>query len=94
MNDALVILRAADCLADLLASTLMPPDGTWASARAPYIWEHNALCWLHEMQGRRGPINGWTAMLLEEGYPAAKAGPDQGKFWRPGDSPRCWWVEP
>jgi len=88
MDDNLAIHRAASSLADMLSTALMPRDGTWANARAPYVWEHNALCWLEAMGERRGPINAWTAMLLREGYPAAKAGADQGKYWQPGAAPR------
>jgi hypothetical protein len=86
--DSTEIQRAASCMASMLASSLMPTDGTWASARHPYIWEHNALCWLEANRAVCGPINAWTAMLLDEGYPAAKAGPNQGKFWKPGAAPR------
>jgi len=87
-QDDLAIRRAASTMADMLSSALMPRDGTWAGARPPYVWEHNALCWLESMGERRGPINAWTAMLLREGYPAAKAGADQGRFWKPGAAPR------
>ncbi|MEA3036840.1 MAG: hypothetical protein QOH04_2617 [Sphingomonadales bacterium] len=78
----------AEIIADLLASTLMPRDGTWASARQPYAWELDGLRYLElrKLAGDRPPINDWTAMLVDEGYPAAKAGARQGSFWRPEGS--------
>lgn len=83
MTDPAVII------ADLLASTLMPRGGTWASARQPYVWEHDGLCYLEARKraGDRPPISAWTAMLVDEGYPPAKGGALQGKFWKPGDQP-------
>lgn len=74
----------AEIIADLLSCTLMPKDGTWDSARAPYVWEREGLDYLaaRKAAGDRPPINAWTAMIVEEGYPAAKAGEAQGKFWR------------
>jgi len=80
----------APIIADLLASTLMPREG-WDSARAPYCWELDGLDYLlaRERAGDCPPINGWTAMLLNEGYPAANHGdktgvpnPLQGKYWK------------
>lgn len=75
----------AEIIADLLATTLMPQRGGWDTARHPYIWEREGLDYLHRLkeEGTRPPINGWTAMLVDEGYPAAKAGEACGKFWKP-----------
>lgn len=75
----------AAIIADLLSSTLMPREGTWISARDCYVWEREGLDYLdaRKKAGDLPPINGWTAMLLEEGYPAKKGGTLQGKFWRP-----------
>lgn len=63
------IATAGRVMADLLASTLMPSSGSWTSARATYIWEHNALCWLHRNRDLIPSMNDWTAHLLREGYP-------------------------
>jgi hypothetical protein len=77
-------VHPAAIIADLLASTLMPREG-WGTARAPYCWERDGLDYLHRLkaEGSRPPINAWTAMLVDQGYPAAKSGPLQGKFWKP-----------
>jgi hypothetical protein len=74
----------APIIADLLSSTLMPPDG-WESARQPYVWEREGLEYLlaRKRAGDRPPINAWTAMIVDEGYPAKKAGALQGKHWKP-----------
>jgi hypothetical protein len=82
----------AEIIADLLSTSLMPRDGTWASARAPYCWERAGLDYLEQRKraGDRPPINAWTAKLVDEGYPAANGGdmrgipnPLQGKYWAP-----------
>lgn len=88
-EDELPEMDPASIIADLLASTLMPRDG-WDSARAPYIWEHNGLCYLEQRKkdGDRPPINAWSARLAEEGYPPEKAGSLHGKYWLPGAAPR------
>ena len=74
-------------ISDLLSSALLTPltDGTWNSARPLYCWERDAMNYLlaRGRAGTRPPINAWTAMLLKEGYPPAKAGADQGKYWKP-----------
>ena len=77
-------------IADLLSSTLMPRAvdgglGNWSDARQPYVWEREGLDYLlaRKRAGNRPPINAWTAMLVDEGYPAAKAGERQGLFWNP-----------
>lgn len=79
MSDPAVII------ADLLSSALMPPTGKWESARPLYSWEREGLNYLRErkLAGDRPPINAWTAWIVEEGYPPAKAGPAYRKFWRP-----------
>ncbi|USN13853.1 hypothetical protein KABACHOK_00160 [Brevundimonas phage vB_BpoS-Kabachok] len=56
-------------MADMLASSLYPRSGTWDGVRAPYIWEHNALCWLHRNRARIPRMSDWTAHVLNNGYP-------------------------
>jgi hypothetical protein len=76
----------AGIIADLLCSTLMPPGGTWETARALYCWERDGLNYLRDRKrhGDCPPINAWTAWLVEEGYPPAKAGEKlHGKHWKP-----------
>jgi hypothetical protein len=75
----------AEIIADLLSAALMPKDN-WANARPPYGWEREGLDYLaaRKAAGDRPPINAWTAWLVEEGYPPAKAGTAlHGKFWKP-----------
>lgn len=81
----------AEIIADLLSQTLMPRDG-WESARHPYGWEREGLDYLQErkLAGDRPPINGWTAWIVDEGYPGPNGGdkkgipnPLQGAFWKP-----------
>lgn len=78
---------AAPIIADLLSFALLSPDGTWEGARALYGHERQALDYLAERkrEGDRPPINAWTAWIVEEGFPPAKAGEAlHGKFWKPG----------
>lgn len=76
------ISEAGAVIADLLASTLMPQGGTWDGARQPYIWEHNALCWLRRNRSKIALMNMWTAHLLESGYPAKMFRNSRGE-WSP-----------
>lgn len=93
----------APIIADLLSSALMPPGGTWESARAPYVWERAGLSYreARKLAGDRPPINAWTAMLVDEGYPAANHGtnegtpnPLRGRFWKPGTPAPEGYAEP
>lgn len=74
----------AEIIAEFLSFSLMPREG-WDTARCPYGHEIMGLDYLHDRKvaGDRPPINGWTAMLVDQGYPAAKGGDLQGKFWSP-----------
>lgn len=71
---------ACRIIGDLLSSTLMP-KGDWSSARPPYVWEREGLDFLAAHR-EFGCGNAWTKMLLDEGYPAAKGGHLQGRFWK------------
>lgn len=76
----------APMIADLLAFALLPKEGTWESARSLYSHERAALDYLAERKakGDRPPISLWTAWIVEEGYPPAKAGTNlHGKYWKP-----------
>ncbi|USN14549.1 hypothetical protein DOMOVOI_00740 [Brevundimonas phage vB_BpoS-Domovoi] len=68
-DDAREFAIAGYVMADMLASSLYPRTETWDGARAPYIWEHNALCWLHRNRDRIPRMNDWTATILSDGYP-------------------------
>ncbi len=83
------VVDPAEIIADLLSSTLMPRDGNWDTARPPYVWEMEGLDYLaaRKKAGDRPPINAWTAWLVDEGYPPAKAGSLHGKFWKPSPEP-------
>lgn len=94
MDDEEEISKAGYLLAEFLCSTLFPKSDTWEGARHTYIWEHNALCWLHRNRGRVKWRNAWTAMLLEEGYPPkpfldARGGArPAGFYWNASMAPR------
>ncbi|MGP9819205.1 hypothetical protein ACTZWW_04245 [Salinarimonas sp. NSM] len=78
---------AAIIIADLLASSLYPLDGTWRSAREPKVWERSGLNWLAANADLLPGCNAWTAAIVREGYPTSAAGDRCGKFWRPPELP-------
>lgn len=81
--------EAGYLLGDLLAQSLFPSGSTWTDCRAPYIWEHNALCWLVRNRDRVPTLNLWLATVLDEGYPFKPFT----HFARPGETlpAGAWW---
>lgn len=63
------IARAGYEIGDLLVSLLVMPYSNWEGVRAPYCWEHNALCWLWRNRSYIDvwPGNSWN--LVYRGYP-------------------------